>query len=95
MDFSSVLERHLRAGSLAPINDTTFDVTCAPPGAAATVRLLQGRVTVEFTCPATVPDTLPLAPVLRAQADRFGGAFYASAHQLDVFLRELALTPSH
>lgn len=88
MDFPLVLEQHLRAGSLTQINDSTYGITSAKHGTSATVRVLQGRATVEFDS-AALPQGLPSSPVLRAQAEKYKGAFYASPQQLDGFLSEM------
>lgn len=90
MDFPLVLERHLSSGALTRINDSTFDVTSPTTGASATVRVLLGRATVEFSGEAGIPDNVPSAPVLRAQMQKFQGAFYASPQQLHTFLGEMS-----
>lgn len=90
MDFPLVLEQHLSTGALSRINDSTFGVTSTKLGASATVRLLQGRATVEFSSEDAVPANVPSAPVLRAQIAKFRGAFYASPQQLDSFLAEMS-----
>lgn len=88
MDFPTVLDKHLSAGTLSRINDSTFGVTSATHNASATVRVLQGRATVEFGS-AELPEKVPSSLRLREEAKRFRGAFYASADQLDEFLREM------
>lgn len=90
MDFPLVLERHLSFGALTRINDSTFDITSPTTGASATVRVLPGRATVEFSGEGTIPDNVPSAPVLREQMLKFKGAFYASPQQLNTFLGEMA-----
>jgi hypothetical protein len=90
MDIRQVVEHHETYGALSRINDTTFGVSCAAHEASATVRILQGRATVEFSADSAFPIRVPLAPVLRQQLDKYGRSFYASATQLNDFLREMA-----
>lgn len=84
---SDTIGHHTRTGALAPINDTMFGVTSSVHGVSATVQVLPGRAIVDFG--RMVPESVPSAPVLRAQVEKYGGAFYASAEQLDGFLREM------
>ena len=90
MDFPLVLERHLNSGALQRINDSTYGVTSTKHGASATVRMLLGRATVEFAGGENLPAAVPSSPVLREQMQKYKGAFYASPHQLNSFLAEMA-----
>jgi len=87
-ELSDVLEHHARAGAIAPINDTVFDVTSPHLGVSATIRVLPGRAVVDFG--GIIPDAVPSSLVLREQLTKFGGSFYASAEQLNGFLREMS-----
>lgn len=89
MDFPEVLERHINRGTLSRINDSTYGATSAKLGISATVRLLRGRAVVEVASGAPATALVPSSLVLRAQMDKYHGAFYASATQLDDFLSEM------
>ncbi|SDH33734.1 hypothetical protein [Microbacterium sp. 77mftsu3.1] len=90
MDLHVVLEKHERTGRIERMNDSTFHVASEKHNSSATVRILPGRATVDFVTHAAVPASVPTNAVLRDQMKKFNGSFYASAHQLDEFLKEMS-----
>ena len=83
---------HLAEGTIEQVSGDLYSVSVPALGVEATIRLLSGRAIVEFSASLPVPNTVPSSPLLRAQLDKYGHAFYASAGQLDRFLTELTGT---
>jgi|GEM_PF-6247538 len=83
---TDVVDRHLRAGTIEPIATHLYGFTVPSAGVEATIRVLPGRTVVDFGGP--IPEAVPVSLLLRAQSEKFGGSFYASAEQLDGFLKE-------